>query len=188
MATQFEVAVHLDLTERQVRKIPLPRPDHRGAWDLDACRVVYIRHLRSLARLRNTEAPSLDEARLKNLEADTALKNARREEIEGRSIPRTAVNHVIDEFGASHRKRFESLGADVKYLLTSDPDFNQRVIDDEVRARQEELSHQPLEEAIDRAAAEESVPEEAEPEPEPPKPARAKRPPRTSKKRKRRKT
>jgi phage terminase Nu1 subunit (DNA packaging protein) len=51
MATQGEIARHLDLSERQInnlQKMPgFPVPQGRGQYDLDACRLWYIRYLRT---------------------------------------------------------------------------------------------------------------------------------------------
>ncbi|KGE78265.1 terminase small subunit [Halomonas salina] len=50
MATQVEIAAHLDITDRQVRNLlqsgVLPPSKGRGGYDLDGCRLAYIRHLR----------------------------------------------------------------------------------------------------------------------------------------------
>lgn len=53
MATQQEVAEHLDLSTRSIRNHltagHLPPSRGPGGYDLDACRVAYIRHLRAVA-------------------------------------------------------------------------------------------------------------------------------------------
>lgn len=50
MATQVEVAAHLDMSDRQVRNLlqsgVLPGSRPRHGYDLDDCRLAYIRHLR----------------------------------------------------------------------------------------------------------------------------------------------
>jgi terminase small subunit / prophage DNA-packing protein len=50
MATQQEVAEHLDITDRQVRNLlqsgVLPGAKGRGAYSLDDCRLAYIRYMR----------------------------------------------------------------------------------------------------------------------------------------------
>lgn len=84
MATQAEVGAHLDLSDRSIRELlekgVLPNA-RRGALDLDACRVAYIRHLRETAAGRAT-GPAGDDltaerARLAREQADHyALKNA----------------------------------------------------------------------------------------------------------------
>lgn len=87
MATQKEVAEHLDLTDRTVRDLKkrgVFNADGRGQLDLDACRVAYIRHLRERAAGRSSdeaEAEGLDlvaeKARLAKEQADHyAMRNA----------------------------------------------------------------------------------------------------------------
>lgn len=53
MATQKEVAEHLDLSDRMVRNLIqdgiIPAVKGRGGLDLDACRLAYVRHLRGIA-------------------------------------------------------------------------------------------------------------------------------------------
>ena len=53
MATQVEVATHLDLSDRQVRNLladgVLPASKGAGGLDIDACRLAYIRYLRGLS-------------------------------------------------------------------------------------------------------------------------------------------
>ena len=50
MATQLEVAQHIDLTTRRVRDLiaegSLPKTGPSG-WDLDECRLAYIQYLRA---------------------------------------------------------------------------------------------------------------------------------------------
>jgi phage terminase Nu1 subunit (DNA packaging protein) len=52
MATQVEVAAHIDLSDRQVRSLladgVLPGSKGSGGLDIDACRLAYIRYLRGL--------------------------------------------------------------------------------------------------------------------------------------------
>lgn len=52
MATQAEVAAHLDIHDRHLRrmiKAGIIPPAKAGGYDLDACRVTYIRYLRGVA-------------------------------------------------------------------------------------------------------------------------------------------
>ena len=53
MATQQEIADHLDLSPRWVRKLvkegQLPSSKGRGGYDFDACRLSYIRYLRGIS-------------------------------------------------------------------------------------------------------------------------------------------
>jgi phage terminase Nu1 subunit (DNA packaging protein) len=52
MASQVEVAAHLDLSDRQIRNLiadgVLPASKGRGGMDIDACRSAYIAYLRGV--------------------------------------------------------------------------------------------------------------------------------------------
>lgn len=67
MATQVEVAAHLDLSDRQVRNLladgVLPASKGAGGLDVDACRIAYISYLRGLAsgQVKRQEARQPDE-------------------------------------------------------------------------------------------------------------------------------
>lgn len=54
MATQVEVAAHLDLSDRQVRALVadgvLPGSKGTGGLDIDACRLAYLRYLRGIGK------------------------------------------------------------------------------------------------------------------------------------------
>jgi len=100
MATQQEVADHLDVSDRTVRELIEKSilPDAgRGMLDLDACRVAYLRHLREIAAGRGgaaeQESLSTERARLAAEQREHyALRNAaaRRE-----LLPRTAVTLAV---------------------------------------------------------------------------------------------
>lgn len=68
MATQVDVAAHLDLSDRWVRELVqsgvLPASKGRGGYDLEQCRLAYIRHIRGqlsgqvrVPEARGIEAP-----------------------------------------------------------------------------------------------------------------------------------
>jgi phage terminase Nu1 subunit (DNA packaging protein) len=67
MATQVEVAAHLDLSDRQVRNLladgVLPASKGAGGLDVDACRIAYISYLRGLAsgQVKRQEARQPDD-------------------------------------------------------------------------------------------------------------------------------
>ena len=64
MATQHEVGFHLDLGVRHVRELVargiLPKAKGRGAYDLDECRVAYLKHLRAVAAGHKSQDGKLD--------------------------------------------------------------------------------------------------------------------------------
>lgn len=116
MATQTDIAAHLDLSDRSVRELldkgVLPNA-RRGALNLDQCRVAYIRHLREMAAGRGT-GPSADDltaerARLAREQADHyALKNAAmRLEL----LPRADITRAVSAAFQIVRDRLTSLPA-----------------------------------------------------------------------------
>ncbi|MCW2242793.1 hypothetical protein [Azospirillum canadense] len=82
MATQAEIAAHLDLSDRSVRDLKkrgVFHADARGNMDLDACRVAYIRHLRERAAGRASDAA--DDEKLDLTAERAALARVQRERI-----------------------------------------------------------------------------------------------------------
>jgi len=127
MATQAEVAAHLDLSDRSVRDLldrgVLPNA-RRGALDLDQCRVAYIRHLRETAAGR-AAGPAADDltaerARLAREQADHfALKNAAlRKEL----LPRTDITRVVVAAFQIVRDRLSALPARLAGPLAASTD------------------------------------------------------------------
>lgn len=84
MATQKELAAHLDITDRQVRNLAkdgvLPGSKGKGGYDLDTCRLAYIAYLRGLATKQVKAEPGEDDgydseeelARLRHHQANLA--------------------------------------------------------------------------------------------------------------------
>lgn len=117
MATQAEVAVHLDLSQQAVSALIqrgiLPGAAGKRGLDLEACRLAYIRHLREVAagRASAESGEGLDlvqeRARLAAEQADaTAMKNAvTRAEL----VPAGDVERVFGALVTSARERFLSL-------------------------------------------------------------------------------
>lgn len=96
MATQAEVAVHLDLTDRQLRNLQkqpgAPVPKRRGDYDLDAWRLFYINYLRAVKAIREEDADGeeadrdekLQKARIRLTEAQAyaqELKNLKEDRL-----------------------------------------------------------------------------------------------------------
>jgi len=90
MATQVEIGIHLDLSERHVRRLVkqgvLPGSKGHGGYNLDDCRLAYIRYLRTQGQLSKPAGGEEDDqgldaeaqrARLLKEQADAqAMKNA----------------------------------------------------------------------------------------------------------------
>jgi len=84
MATQREVAEHLDLTDRNVRYLlqsgVIPASKGRGGYNLDDCRMAYIRYIRGQAKgqVRNEEAEDGELLNQKREKEDYLLTRERR--------------------------------------------------------------------------------------------------------------
>ena len=97
MATQGEIARHLDLSERQINNLQklagFPVPQGRGQYDLDACRLWYIRYLRT-AKPGSSEPEMEGDESSKTLDRQKAeLANEyRQEQIENLRLRRMVLS------------------------------------------------------------------------------------------------
>jgi phage terminase Nu1 subunit (DNA packaging protein) len=100
MATQEQIAEHLDLSKRRVQDLMIEGVLNKGA-DLDECRVSYIRFLRGGASGKNTGAGlklTAERARLAKLQADKVeieLAELRGEVVRTEDVARVMQGHVI---------------------------------------------------------------------------------------------
>lgn len=106
MATQSEVAAHLDLTQPAVSQMLaeglLPTAARRGQLDLDACRIAYIRRLREQAAGRASledgdDKPDLVRERALLARAQREGQNMKNAVLRGELLP---VDEVEDVVGA----------------------------------------------------------------------------------------
>jgi phage terminase Nu1 subunit (DNA packaging protein) len=104
MATQKEVAAHLDLSQSAVSQLAssgvIKAANGRGGYDVDDCRTAYIRHLREVAAGRSAgdpDAPNLvlERARLARAQADNQERKNR--EADDELVEMTVVEHVFFE-------------------------------------------------------------------------------------------
>jgi phage terminase Nu1 subunit (DNA packaging protein) len=101
MATQEQIAEHLDLSKRRVQDLMVEGVLQKGA-DLDQCRVNYIRYLRSNAAGQHTgAAPSLADgrARLVKLQGDKVeleLAELRGEVVRADDVAKVMQAHIMD--------------------------------------------------------------------------------------------
>lgn len=149
MATQAEVAAHLDLTDRSIRELldrgVLPNA-RRGALDLDQCRLAYIRHLRETAAGR-AMGPSGDDltaerARLAREQADNyALRNAA---LRLELLPRAEITRTVTSAFQIVRDRLTALPARLAGPLArlSDPAEVRGRLTDAVQSVLVELSEE----------------------------------------------
>lgn len=122
MASQREVATHLGCEQSRISQlvrrgvIPHAAP---GKYDLDACRISYITHLReqAAARASGDGAPDLiaERARLAKEQADAqAMKNAT---ARGELIPTVAVASAWEQIGTEIKRALLAMPPDLAPLL-----------------------------------------------------------------------
>ena len=110
MATQEEIAEHLDLSARQVQRLikqgVLPVSKGSRGYDPDACRFAYINHLRARSQHDIEPDLQLEDGELERRQAEATLKlteeRARDLELknqskEGQLIPTTFASWVLSK-------------------------------------------------------------------------------------------
>lgn len=117
MATQVEVAQHLDISDRQVRNLltdgVLPSSKGAGGLDIDACRLAYIRYLRGLANGQvRAETPAedgdnnddtakrLEQERLRLTAAQAEGQELKNDITKRKSVPTEIATFVLSRLSA----------------------------------------------------------------------------------------
>ncbi len=90
MATQNEIAKHIDLSSRKVRDYMADGILSKGG-DLDVCRVAYIRYLREVAAGRSTNSANYTAERTRLAKAQADEKELQVKQLQGDLIPADAV-------------------------------------------------------------------------------------------------
>lgn len=116
MATQDEIASHLSVGQRHVRKLlsrgVLPYSKKaRGGLDLDACRMAYISYLRSVAEQYQSKdgTPDLATARACLARAQTEMVQLRNAEFRAEHLPAEMVESHWAEQVAADKARIREL-------------------------------------------------------------------------------
>jgi phage terminase Nu1 subunit (DNA packaging protein) len=133
MSTQKEVAEHLDLSDRQVRYHltggVLPPSKGHGGYDLDACRVAYIRHLRGVASGQRSEDSEALDPIAERARKDAAQANRTEFDLSVLKKEYIHVSHLermLERFASAAAAKFDSIGA---RLHQQYPDLKARHID-----------------------------------------------------------
>ncbi len=117
MATQLEVAAHLDLGDRQIRNLiadgVIPGSKGHGGLDLDACRLAYIRYVRGMGSGQvKPEVPDdsegidplaearLTQERLRLTSAQAEGQELKNEVTKRRSVPTAFATFVLSRLAA----------------------------------------------------------------------------------------
>lgn len=131
MATQVEVAAHLDLSDRQVRNLlttgVLPASKAGKGLDLDACRGAYISYLRGLANgqtkrqeiaggaeLDPLAEQKLIQERLRLTSAQAEGQELKNEIIRRQSVPTDLVTFVLSRLAAEISSILDTLPLTLK--------------------------------------------------------------------------
>ena len=132
MASQRDLAKYLDTNEHVIRDLEragvFKRSGGRAGYDLDTCRVQYIRHLRALAKGADQDEPLDDDANMRrqqvvdtiNVEkarqaAEMADKLAMENAVRRRELaPVSELRSAMTQVGSLIRTRLESLPAQLK--------------------------------------------------------------------------
>lgn len=139
MATAAEVAAHLDLSDRHVRRLVtdsvLPGSKGHGGYNIDDCRLAYIRHLRNQARKpAHDEQPELaidpdsleyQKLRLTREQADNmALKN---EQARAKLVPIELLTAILSKISGEWSGIIDTIPLNVK---RKHPHIDTAVIED----------------------------------------------------------
>jgi len=122
MASLVEAAIHCDLSERRFREMldeGLITRAAKQAYDLDAVRVQYIRHLREVAAGRNNETSALsaEKARHAKEQADSlSMKNA---QARGELLPAGEVSAAVTASFARVRAKLLAIPSKLAPVLIS---------------------------------------------------------------------
>jgi phage terminase Nu1 subunit (DNA packaging protein) len=122
MATQREVADHLDLSVKRVSELIrdgiLPSKKGRSPLNIDVCRIAYISYLRKLSgynKRGGTGDIAEEKARLTKAQADAAeLKVS---ELEGELIPAKLVEDTWTEVASVIRVKVLGLASKISHLV-----------------------------------------------------------------------
>lgn len=171
MATQVEIAKHLDLTDRMVRELQSTGIIPKGG-SLDECRVAYIRSLRERAIKRERPVSASDEElaieklRLTRAQADKAEKESEKIQLDldvqrGKLLPSEEVETDWSNFFALVRAKLMAFPA---RIAPQGANMTTRELFDLVKA----LACEALEELHAEVNADAEEPDEEQSKPVPP--------------------
>lgn len=133
-ASANQCGTHLDLSRVRIVQLvnegALPRNDD-GSFDLDACRVAYIRYLRSEDRrgAKSVTASRVQEARAKEIELRTAREEAR-------LVPLESVQAAVADILGTYRYELTGVPAAVTRDLAFRAEIEKQLNDAIDRCRQ----------------------------------------------------
>jgi phage terminase Nu1 subunit (DNA packaging protein) len=123
MATQVEVAEHIDLSVRQVQRLIkngiIPSAKGNGGYDLEACTKSYISYLRAMAKRADNSGDTeedidINRERALNLRVDTRLKELKEEQLRGELAPVALIGWTLNKVSAQVSSVLDSIPLKVK--------------------------------------------------------------------------
>ena len=133
MATQTEAAEHIDVADRTFRRLQkegiLPPNKGRGGYDLEACRVAYIRHLRGVASGQHAADPETLDLTMERARKERAMADKTEFDLSILKKEYVHISHVeriLERFAAQAAAAFDAVAAKIKNRL---PHLSQRDID-----------------------------------------------------------
>ncbi|MFT8243266.1 hypothetical protein [Roseomonas sp. BN140053] len=157
MATDAEVAAHLDLSDRTVRELRkrgVFPPLRRGSANLDAYRLAYIRHLREQAAGRSADASDVTAARVRLLTATARQREAIVGRLEARLITSDDMERVVGGMLSAARTRLLAIPSAAAPLVATVTDARevQAVLTDHIHDALSELAEAEVVAAVKRQA------------------------------------
>lgn len=111
--TAKEVAEHLDLSQARVNQLlaegVLSKGRGSSAYDLDHCRVQYIRYLRSRQIGQQNQSASLNDVKIKLVQAQAEKAELEAKELQGKLIPTQEVEEYWTDFVSNCKAKILAL-------------------------------------------------------------------------------
>jgi len=147
MATQRDIAEHLDLSVKRVSELirdgVLPSKKGRSPLNIDVCRFSYISYLRKLGGYnKRTGTGDIAEEKTKLTAAQARKAELEVEELEGRLIPSELVEDFLIERFSNVRSKLIGLASKITHQVMTLNEYAEikQAIDDEIYEALSELA------------------------------------------------
>ena len=148
MATQREVAEHLDLSVKRVSELirdgVLPSKKGRSPLNIDVCRFAYISYLRKLGGYnKKTGTGDIAEEKTKLTAAQARKAELEVEQLEGNLIPAALVQDTWIDYVANARAKLIALPSRIAHQVLSSENYAEceQLIKDRVHEALDELAN-----------------------------------------------
>lgn len=115
------VADHLDLSQARVNQLLadgiLSKKRGHGGFDLDHCRTQYIRYLRSRQMGQQNQSASLNDVKIKLVQAQAEKAELEAKELQGKLIPTQEVEEYWIDFVSNCRSKLLALPSKLAHRI-----------------------------------------------------------------------